>query len=134
MSRISTDSGFRDGQDHLLDEMGGLLSHAPARTRGAKAAFLTAKRQQHLVGTGVTPQADKAVGQDAALQVGIKSLDDIIGQTFGGGIDLEGGQKRFQMLGDDLVEDRATGVSRLIDGRYHIPTFRRQQLLRSTTR
>jgi hypothetical protein len=66
---VAQGNGYRDHplprghpRDHLLDEMGGLLRHAPAGTRGAKASFLTAERQQHLVGTGVTPQADKAMG------------------------------------------------------------------------
>ena len=49
--------------------MGRLLRHAPPRTRGAKAAFFTTEGQEHLVRTGVTAQADKAMGQDAALQV-----------------------------------------------------------------
>jgi hypothetical protein len=35
------------------------------------------------------------------------------------------------MTGNNLVEDGATRVSRLIGRRYHIPTFKRQRLLRS---
>ena len=62
------------------------------------------------MGTGVTAQADKAVGQDAALQVGVKFLHHIRGQAFGGGIGREGGQKGFEMLGNDLVED---GLARI---------------------
>jgi len=100
--------------------MGRLLRRPPAATRRAKASFLTAKRQHHLMGTGVTAQAHKAMGQNAALQVGIKFLSDIIGQTLGGGIGREGGQKGFEMLCDDLIEDGATRVSRLVSGRYHI--------------
>jgi hypothetical protein len=38
------------------------------------------------------------------------------------------------MLGNDLIEDGATGVSRLIDGRYHNRTFRQQLLLGSLAR
>ena len=70
--------------------------------------------------TAVTAQAHKAVGQDAALQVGVKFLDDIIRQAFGGGIGREGGQEGCEMVSDDLIEDGATGISGLIDGRYHI--------------
>jgi len=69
------------------------------------------------------------MGQDAALQVGVKFLSDIVGQTLGGRIGREGGDKGLQVLGDDLVEKGATGVSRLVDGRYHIQTSRRQRLL-----
>ena len=94
---------------HLLHQMGRHLRHAPSRTGGTKAALLTAERQQHLVRTGVTAQADKAVGQDAALQVGVEFLHHILRQAFGGGIGREGAQKGFEMVGNDLVEDRATG-------------------------
>ena len=37
----------------------------------------------------------------------------------------------IEMLCDDLIEDGATRVSRLVSGRYHIQTSRRQQLPRS---
>ena len=70
--------------------------------------------------TGVTAQADKAMGQDAALQVGVKFVNDIIGQACGDGIGRDGGQKGFEMVGDDLVENCATGVSRLVRGGHHI--------------
>ena len=110
--------------------------------KGQKPRFLqrpcvfarTLERQHHLVGTGVTAEPHKAMGQDAALQVGVKFLSDIVGQTLGGRIGREGGDKGLQVLGDDLVEKGATGVSRLVDGRYHIQTSRRQRLLRSPTR
>jgi len=86
------------------------------------------------VRTAITAQAHEAVGQNTALQVGVKFFDDIIGQALGSGIGREGGPKGFKMVGDDLVEDRATGLSRLVNGRYHKQTFRRQQLLRSPKR
>jgi hypothetical protein len=38
------------------------------------------------------------------------------------------------VLSDNLVEDRLTGLSRLVEGRDHIQTSRRQRLLRSHTR
>jgi hypothetical protein len=79
--------------------------------RGTKASFFTAEGQEHLVRTGVTAQAYKAVGQDAALQVGVELLHHIIGQAFGGGIGREGGQKGFEMLGNDLVEDSLARIA-----------------------
>jgi hypothetical protein len=97
--------------DDLLDEMGGLLRHAPPRTGGAKAAFLTAGRQEHLVRTGVTVQADKAVGQDAVLQGGVKFVNDRRGEACGGGIGRDGGQKGLQVCGNDLVEG---GLARIV--------------------
>ena len=60
--------------------------------------------------TGVTAQADKAVGQDAALQRGVKFVNDIRGEACGGRSGCEGGQKGFEMLGNDLVED---GLARI---------------------
>ena len=80
---------------------------------------------------GVTAKPHEAVGQDAALQVGVKFLHDVRRQAFGGGIGREGGQKGFEMVRDDLVEHRGTGVSRLVDRWYHMQTFRQQPLLQS---
>jgi len=65
--------------DDLLDEMGGLLGHAPGGTRGAKAALFATEGEQHLVWAAVTTQAHKAVSQDTASQIGIKFLLNIIG-------------------------------------------------------
>jgi hypothetical protein len=57
------------------------------------------------VRTGVTAQADKAMGQDAALQRGVKFVNDIRREACGGGIGREGSQKGFKMLGNNLGED-----------------------------
>ena len=75
------------------------------------------------MGTGITAEPHKAMGQDAASQVRLKFLTHVMRQTFSAGIGREGGPKRFEMLGDDLVEDGATRVSRLVSGRYHILTL-----------
>jgi hypothetical protein len=66
--------------------MGGRLRHAPTGTRGAKASLLATEGHQHLVFAGVTTQPQKAVGQDATLEIGVKLLPDVSGQTFGGGV------------------------------------------------
>jgi hypothetical protein len=87
---------------------------------------LTVKESCVMMGTGITAEPHKAMGQDTALRVDIKFLDNIIGQTFGGGIGREGGPKGFEMLSDDRVENGLTGVSRLVGRRYHMPAFRRQ--------
>jgi hypothetical protein len=105
-----------------------LLRHAPTGTRGAKAALFATEGQQYAVGTRVTAQAHKAVGQDATLQIGVKLLLHVRRQAFGGGIGREGGQKGLQVLSDDLVEDRLTGLSRLVEGRDHLHPFRRPAL------
>ena len=51
------------------------------------------------------------MGQDAALQVGVKFVNDIRGEACGDGIGRNGGQKGFEMVGDDLVEDGLTRIA-----------------------
>lgn len=109
--------------DHLLDETGGHLRYAPAGTGGTKPSFLTNEGQQHPVRTGVTPQAHEAMGQNPALQIRVIFLHHVLGEAFGGGIGGAGGQEGLQMLSDHLVEDRPTGVSRLMDRRYHMQSL-----------
>jgi hypothetical protein len=59
----------------------------------------------------------------AIWQVGVAFFDTIIGQALGREIGREGGQQGLKIVGDDLVEDDATELSRVIDGRYHRQTF-----------
>ena len=58
--------------DDLLDQVGRGLGHAPPGTRGAKPPPLAAEGQQQLLLAGVTAQPQKAMGQDAALQIVVK--------------------------------------------------------------
>jgi len=55
--------------DDLLDQVPGRLRHAPTGTRRTKPPPLATEGQEHLVVTGVTSQAEKAMGEDAALQI-----------------------------------------------------------------
>ena len=53
--------------DHAFDQVGGGLGHAPTGTRRTKSPPLAAEGQQHLMLAGITPQPQKAMGQDTAL-------------------------------------------------------------------
>jgi hypothetical protein len=49
----------------------------------------TLEGEQHLVWVGVTTQPQKAVGENAALEVGLKLVLHIRWQTFGGRIGID---------------------------------------------
>jgi hypothetical protein len=65
---------------------------------------------------GVIAHAHKAVGQDATAQVGVKLASHKGGQAGGLGIVVKRVEKGFQMLGDDVVEHRVTGIAGVIGG------------------
>jgi hypothetical protein len=52
--------------------MGGHLGHTPAGTRGTKPPPLAIDGEKHLFFASVTPHSEKAMGEDATLQVVIK--------------------------------------------------------------
>ena len=70
----------------MLDQVGRGLGHPLAGTRRTKPAPRATEGQQHLVLAGVTSQAEKAMSEDATLQVVVKFALDIGRQTFGSGI------------------------------------------------
>jgi hypothetical protein len=61
-------AGGDPGNDPL-NQVRGRLGHAPPRTRRAKPPPLATEGQQQLFGAGVTAKPQKAVREDAALQV-----------------------------------------------------------------
>lgn len=63
------------GKD-MIDQMRGALDHPPSATRGAEPAALTAEGNQVLVAASVAIDAQKAVLEQAALQVVIELLFD----------------------------------------------------------
>jgi len=75
--------------DDVLHEVGRGLGHAPGCTRRAKPAPLAAEGQQQLFRARVTAQAQKAMGEDATLQVGVKLPLDIRGQAGGLGVRVQ---------------------------------------------
>ena len=51
------------------------------------------------------------MGQDAALQIGVKLPLDIGRQAGGIGVRVQGGEKGLEMVGNDVIEHGATGVT-----------------------
>jgi len=68
---------------------------------------------------GVTAQPQKAVVEDAALEVGLKFFSYVRWQAFGGRIGIDASQKSFEMLSHYLIKDCGTGIAGLVSRRYH---------------
>jgi hypothetical protein len=92
------------------------LGHAPTGTRRTKPPPLAAEGQEHFVVAGVTPQTQKAVGEDATLHIVIKFALDIGGQACGIRIGVERGEKGLQMVRDYVVEYRLARIAWFIGG------------------
>jgi hypothetical protein len=60
---------------------------------------------------GVTAQSEKAMGENAALQVIIKFALDIGGQALRVRIGVEGGEKGLQMVCDNMIEYGLTRIA-----------------------
>src|SRR5207249_3033465 len=118
----------RDPGNDALDQMRRGLGHPPAGTRRTKPAPLATEDQQHLVLAGVTSQAEKAMGQDAALQVVVKFTLDIGRQAFGIRISLARGEKSLEMVRNHFVEHRAARIAWFVGG-----NSRRHACTRRTT-
>jgi hypothetical protein len=87
------------------------LGHAPTGTRRTKPAAFAAEGQQQLLVAGVTAQSEKAMGENAALQVIIKFALDIGGQALRVRIGVEGGEKGLQMVCDNMIEYGLTRIA-----------------------
>jgi hypothetical protein len=90
--------------------MGRRLSHAPARTRRTKAAPFIAEGEQNFLVAGITSQAQKAMGQDATLQVVVKLMLHISRQACGSGIGIEQDKKGFKMYRNYFTEDHTAWI------------------------
>ena len=96
--------------DDALDQVGRSLGHTPAGTRRTKPAPLATEGQQGLFRTGVTSQAQKAVGEDATLELVVKLALHIRRQAFGIGVVVEREEKRLQVFRNHVVENRAARI------------------------
>ena len=65
---------------------------------------------------GVTAQPQKAMGQDTALQVVVEFTFHVGGEASGVRIGVERGEKRLQMIGHHLVEQRLARIMWCIHG------------------
>jgi hypothetical protein len=77
---------------------------------------------------GVTAQPQKAMGENAALQVVVKFALDIGGQASGVGIGVERSQKGLQMIGDDVIQDGLARIAWDIRGWGSLQTWRHGSL------
>src|SRR5262249_61326113 len=100
-----------DPGDHALDQVGRSLGHAPTGTGWTKPAALAAEGQQQLFMAGVTPQPHKAMGKNATPQIVIKFALHIGGETLSGGIGVERGEKRLQMVRAGRIEYRLARIT-----------------------
>ena len=107
------DDPLADGNpgNDLRDQVSRRVGHAPPGTRRTKPPPLAAEGQQQLLVAGVTAEPQKAMDQDAALQVVIKFALDIGGQTCGSGIGVERGEKGLEMIRNHVIEDRLTRIA-----------------------
>ena len=69
------------GRQHGVVQVGGHLDHTTGAARGAGAAALAREGHEPLGGAAVAAHAGKAVGQDAAAQVGAEVIFDPVGHT-----------------------------------------------------
>jgi hypothetical protein len=108
---------------NVIDQMRRPLRHAPATTARAEPAALAREGDQSIEPAGGAPKAREAAGEAAAPQEVSKLLFNKLRQPPAipqrGGLGAEG----LEMLSDDLVEDRSSGIAWLIGGRWlrHAP-------------
>ena len=63
--------------EHVLDEMGSRLGHAPRGAGRAEAAALAGEGDHEVVAAVVTACAGEAAGKDAALEIGAQLALDV---------------------------------------------------------
>src|SRR5919109_1992248 len=96
--------------------MGCGLGHPPAGTRRTKPAPLATAGQQQLLVTGVTAQAEKAMGENAALHIVVKLTSYIRRQACGIGVGVERGEKGLEMVRDHFIEHRVARIAWCVGG------------------
>ena len=66
----------RHARQDVVHQGGGGLDHSAGAARGADASAFAAERHQCVACTAVAGQAQKAVGEDAALKIGLEFVFD----------------------------------------------------------
>jgi len=102
---------------HVVSEMRGDLGHAPCVARRADSPALARERDEPVVAAVLTAYPSKAVGEDAALQVGTEvplhpRRNAVAYGVCFGGLDEEG----LEVMLDDGIEWRDCGSPRTVDG------------------
>ena len=123
-------------RDHVVDQVGCGLRHAPRTARDAKPAALAAEGYELVVAAVAAAQPKKAMRQDAALEKGVELILDELRQAgAGGGVDL--GEEGLGVLLHQAVQRGLLGAVALIVDRGAIwrpvglPTDGLHALLRS---
>jgi hypothetical protein len=102
---------------HMIDQMRRRLDHAPCVTGRAHAAALAGVGDEKFVLAGVTPGTDKAVGEDAALEIATEAALDIRWRRLASGPAGQfqpGGEVRL----DGAIPQRLLGTAALINRLY----------------
>lgn len=60
----------RQARQDMIDQLGGSLGHPPGVARGADATAFAGEGDEEIVAAPIAPRSCKAIGQNAALQVG----------------------------------------------------------------
>ena len=107
----------RNPGNDALDQVCGGLCHAPASTRRTKPAPLATEGQQHLVLAGITAQSEKAMGQDAALQVVVQFVLHIGRPACGILSSLARGEKGLEMVCNHGIEHRAARIAGFVSSK-----------------
>jgi hypothetical protein len=90
----------------------GSIGHFPSSTTWTPAAFFTRKRQNAIVTARIATQAQKATFRDSAGQGGPKlPFHKSRNRTLAL---LLAGEERFQLFGNDTVEDSCFGIERSV--------------------
>ena len=102
----------------MIDHVCGSLDHTASSTGWANVSSLARKGDHEIVAAAGTVHTGEPVGQDAALQVLLKSVLDVKGNVRGEIVALPGiGQVGLQMLTDDLMQKGCSGTARTINVR-----------------
>jgi hypothetical protein len=103
-----------DARQHVNEEAGGGLGHAPAPAARTETAILAGKGNQAFEGTLITPETSKAVRQHAAGQKVPELLLYELRQARAVGVISCAIQEALQVLLDDPVQHAAFDGARLI--------------------
>ena len=101
--------------DDVINEMGSRFRHASRATGGAEASAFTGESYQGVLGAGPTPQAQKPMGQDAALQKRVEFVFHKLGQACSS-LELDLGKKCLDVSLDHLVERGLVGAPAFVGG------------------
>ena len=99
----------------MVDQMRRGLGHAPRAARRAKAPALATEGQQLVVAAVAAAQAQETVGQDAALEEGLKRVFDKLRQVGAASVFGLGEESRCVLLHQAVQRGLLGSVARVVD-------------------